>query len=98
MNFDGSELSVEGSATWETAFTAMTFVGISSLDLDRSPQGWAASFVRDAGMPDDDHTRLLWAVLTAVVDLNELPHPRHAGRVLLAAAVAGSGVSDDAVA
>ena len=46
----------------------------------------------------DDHTRLLRALLTAVVDLDELPHPRHAGRVLLAAAVAGRGCSDDAVA
>ena len=46
----------------------------------------------------DDHTRLLRALLSAVTDLDDLPHPRHAGRVLLAAAVAGSGVSDDAVA
>ena len=46
----------------------------------------------------DDHTRLLRAMLTAVVDFDDLPHPRHAGRVLLAAAVASSGVSDDAVA
>jgi hypothetical protein len=47
---------------------------------------------------DSDHTRLLHALLTAVVDLDELPHPRHAGRVLLAAAVAGKSCSDDAVA
>ena len=46
----------------------------------------------------NDHTRLLRALLTAFVELNELPHPRHAGRVLLAAAVAGNGASDDAVA
>ena len=49
-------------------------------------------------MTDDDHTRLLRALLTAFVELNELPHPRHAGRVLLAAAVAGKSCSDDAVA
>ena len=49
-------------------------------------------------MTDQDHTRLLRAMLTAVVDLDELPHPRHAGRVLLAAAVAGKSCSDDAVA
>ena len=47
---------------------------------------------------DHDHASLLRALLTAVVDLDELPHPRHAGRVLLAAAVAGNGASDDAVA
>ena len=46
----------------------------------------------------DDHTRLLRALVTAVVDLDDRPHPRHAGRVLLAAAVAGNGASDDAVA
>ena len=46
----------------------------------------------------DDHTRLLRALLSAVTDLDELPHPRHAGRVLLAAAVEGKGCSDDAVA
>ena len=46
----------------------------------------------------DDHTRLLRALLSAVVDLDELPHPRHTGRVLLAAAVAGKSCSDDAVA
>ena len=46
----------------------------------------------------DDHTRLLRALLTAFVELNELPHPRHAGRVLLAAAVAGKSCSDDTVA
>ena len=49
-------------------------------------------------MTDSDHTRFLRALLTAVVDLDELPHPRHAGRLLLAAAVAGTGCSDDAVA
>ena len=47
---------------------------------------------------DRDHTRLLRALLTAFVELNELPHPRHAGRVLLAAAVAGTSCSDSAVA
>lgn len=49
-------------------------------------------------MIDGDHTRLLRALLSAVTDLDELPHPRHAGRVLLAAAVEGKGCSDDAVA
>ena len=48
--------------------------------------------------PTDDHTRLLRALLSAVTDLNELPHPRHAGRLLLTAAVEGKGCSDDAVA
>ena len=33
-----------------------------------------------------------------MTDLDELPHPWHAGRVLLAAAVEGKGCSDDAVA
>ena len=37
-------------------------------------------------------------MLTAVVDLDELPHLRHAGRVLLAAHVEGKGCTDDAVA
>ena len=46
----------------------------------------------------DDHTRLLRTLLSAVTDLDELPHPRHAGRLLLAAAVAGKSCSDDAVA
>ena len=49
-------------------------------------------------MTDGDHTRLLRALLTAVVDLDDLPHPGPAGRVLLAAAVAGKSCSDDAVA
>lgn len=49
-------------------------------------------------MTDGKYTRLLRALLSAVVDLDELPHQRHAGRVLLAAAVAGPGCSDDAVA
>ena len=47
---------------------------------------------------DSDHTRLLRALLTAVVILDDLPHPWHAGRVLLAAAVSGKSCSDDAVA
>lgn len=46
----------------------------------------------------DDHTRLLHALMTAGVDLNELPHPRHAGRLLLAVAVEGKDCSDAAVA
>jgi hypothetical protein len=45
-----------------------------------------------------DHTRLLRALLSAVTNLDELPHPRHAGRLLLAAAVQGKGCSDDVVA
>ena len=49
-------------------------------------------------MMDSDHTRLLRALLTAVVILDDLPHPWHAGRVLLAAAVSGKSCSDDAVA
>ena len=49
-------------------------------------------------MTDSYHTRFLRALLTAVVDLDELPHPRHAGQLLLAAAVEGKGCSDDAVA
>ena len=36
------------------------------------------------------------ALSSAVVDLDELPHPRHAGRVLTAAAAEGKGCSDDA--
>ena len=46
----------------------------------------------------DDHPSLLRALLTAVVDLDELPHPRHTRRLLLAAPVAGKSCSDDAVA
>ena len=49
-------------------------------------------------MTDSDQTRLLRALLTAFVELNELPHPRHAGRVLQAAAVAGRSCSDSVVA
>jgi hypothetical protein len=86
-----------GLAYEECAFGRMPFLGVSSLDLGRSPRGGAASFIGDAGMPDDDHTRLLRALLTAFIELNELPHPRHVGRVLLAAAVAGKSCSDDAV-
>ena len=32
-------------------------------------------------MTDSDHTPLLRALLTAVMDLDELPHSRHAGRM-----------------
>jgi hypothetical protein len=46
----------------------------------------------------DNYTRLLRALLSAVMDLDGLPHPRHTGRLLLAAAVEGKGCSDDAVA
>ena len=46
----------------------------------------------------DDHTALMRGLLSAVTALDELPHPRQAGRVLLAAALAGKGCSDDAVA
>ena len=49
-------------------------------------------------MIDDDHTRLLRGLLAAVTDLDVLPHPGPAGRVLLAAAVSGKGCSDDTVA
>jgi hypothetical protein len=45
-----------------------------------------------------DHIRFLRALLSAVTNLDELPHPRHAGQLLLAAAVEGKGCSDDAVA
>ena len=46
----------------------------------------------------DDYIRLLRALLTAMVALNELPHTRYAGRVLLASAVGGHGCADDTVA
>jgi hypothetical protein len=46
----------------------------------------------------DDHTRFLQAPLSVLVHLAELPQHRHAGWLLLAAAVAGRGCSDDAVA
>ena len=45
-----------------------------------------------------DHTEILRALLTAMVALNDLPHPRYAGRLLLATALVGNGCSDDAVA
>ena len=47
---------------------------------------------------NDDHTAVLRALMNVVTDLDELPHPRAAGRILLGAAVAGKGCSDDAVA
>ena len=49
-------------------------------------------------MTDDEPTRLLRGLLAAVTALDVLPHAGPAGRVLLAAAVAGRGCSDDAVA
>ncbi len=45
-----------------------------------------------------DHTHLMRGLLSAVTALEELPHPRPAGRLLLAAALAGKGANDDAVA
>ena len=47
---------------------------------------------------DDEHTRLLRGLLAAHTDLDVLPHAGPAGRVMLAAAVAGPGCSDNAVA
>ena len=40
----------------------------------------------------------LLRALNVVADLDELPHPRVAGRIILAVAVVGRGCSDDAVA
>ena len=45
-----------------------------------------------------DYTLLMRGLLSAVTALDELPHPRPAGRLLLAAALAGKGANDDAVA
>ena len=42
--------------------------------------------------------RFLRGLLAAVTDLDALPHTGPAGRVMLAAAVAGKGCSDDAIA
>ena len=47
---------------------------------------------------DDDHIRLLRGLLAAHTDLDVLPHAGPAARVMLAAAVAGKGCSDDAIA
>ena len=49
-------------------------------------------------MTDDEPTRLLRGLLEAVTSLDALPHGGPAGRVMLAAAVAGRGCSDDAIA
>ena len=46
----------------------------------------------------DDHTELVRGLLSAVTALDALPHLRGAGRLLLSAALAGKGRSDDAVA
>jgi hypothetical protein len=46
----------------------------------------------------EDHTDLMRGLLSAITSLDELPHPRPAGRLLLAAALAGKGANDDAVA
>ena len=48
--------------------------------------------------PDGRPHRLPRGLLAAVTDLDVLPHAGPAGRVMLAAAVAGNGCSDDAVA
>ena len=49
-------------------------------------------------MTDDSRTRFLRGLLAAVGSLDALPHGGPAGRVMLAAAVAGKGCSDDAIA
>ena len=49
-------------------------------------------------MTDYASTKLLRGLLAAVTDIDVLPHAGPAGRVMLAAAVAGKGCSDDAVA
>ncbi|RYB01374.1 hypothetical protein [Lichenibacterium ramalinae] len=49
-------------------------------------------------MTDDEPTRLLRGLLAVVTDLDALPHAGPVGRVMLAAAVAGRGCSDDAFA
>ena len=49
-------------------------------------------------MVDDSRTKFLRGLLAAVTDLDVLPHAGPAGRVMLAAAVAGKGCSDDALA
>ena len=45
-----------------------------------------------------DHTDIMRGLLSAITSLDELPHPRPAGRLLLAAALAGKSATDDAVA
>ncbi|MGI3903358.1 MAG: hypothetical protein ACRYGP_13085 [Janthinobacterium lividum] len=45
----------------------------------------------------DDHTALMRGLPSAITAFDELPHPRPAGRLLLAA-LAGKGANDDAVA
>ena len=67
-------------------------VTVSHLDVGRASGKGLAMLTKD------DQTRLLRALLSAVTDLDELPHPGPAGRVLLAAVVAGKSCSDDAVA
>ena len=49
-------------------------------------------------MTDDDHMKLLCGLLAAYTDLDVLPHTGPAGRVMLAAAVAGKGCSNNAIA
>lgn len=46
----------------------------------------------------DEDLKVLHGLLNATVALSDLPHSGQVGRVLLAAAVAGRGCSDDAVA
>ena len=76
---------------------APPFLGISSLDLGRSPRGGAASFVAGEQMTDDDHTRFLRGFLAAHTDLEVLPHAGPARRVMLAVALAGPGCSSGQV-
>ena len=47
---------------------------------------------------DGEPTQRLHGLLAAVTDLDALPHAGPAGRVMLAAAVAGKGCSDDTIA
>ena len=46
----------------------------------------------------NDDTKVLHGLLAATVALADLPHPGQVGRVLLGAAIAGRGCSDDMVA
>ena len=45
-----------------------------------------------------DHTDIIRGLLSSITALDGLPHPRPAGRLLLAVALAGKGANDDAVA
>ena len=46
----------------------------------------------------NDNTKILHGLLNATVVLADLPHPGQVGRVLLGAAIAGRGCSDNMVA